>query len=156
MKGRKVALLGIAALGAASICQGKVVVLDDTPSTHVVTPRVFALTRRSENYRVNYVHSSAYLEPPYGILSTPAAANANYESAAARGGMKSFRELSDDRTREQLSGTGPHGSFESTASEDDGASGVADACVTLLTICGLAAYQLRRKQQLLKHLPLSH
>ena len=89
-------------------------------------------------------------------LSTPAATNVNYEPAAALGGMRSFRELSQDRTREQLSSGAPHGSFGSTVSGEDGASGITDACVTLLTICGLAVFQLRRKQQLLKHLPLSH
>lgn len=157
MKGRKVALLGIAALGMASISQGKVIVLDASPNTEAVAaPRVFAtLGRRADNSHRNYVQS-AYLERPYGILSVPAAINANYEPAAARGGLRSFRELSDDRTREQLSGNSPHGSFGSTVSGDDGATGVADACVTLLTICGLAACQLRRKQQLLRHLPLSH
>ena len=157
MKGRKVALLGIAALGVVGVCQGKVIVLDAAPNTGaVVAPGAFAtLAWRSDLHHRNYVQS-AYIERPYGILSASAAINANDEPAAARGGLKSFRELSDDRTREQLSGSSPHGSFGSTASGDDGATGVADACLTLLTICGLVIYQLRRKQQLLKHLPLSH
>jgi hypothetical protein len=157
MKGRKVALLGLAALGVASICHAKVVVLDTAPNSEAaVTPRVFAPQfLRQGNYRGNYVQS-AYLERPYGILSAPAATNANYEPAAAPGGMKSFRELTDDRTPEQSSGSSTRGSFESTVSGEDGATGITDACVTLLTICGLAAFQLSRKQQLLKHLPLSH
>ena len=157
MKGRKVALLGIAALGLVSVCQGKVIVLDAAPNTSAsVTPGAFAtFARRSDLHHRNYVQS-AYIERPYGILSAPAVTNANYEPAAARSGMKSFRELSNDRLREQLSGTSTRGSFESTVSADDGATGITDACVTLLTICGLVVYQLRRKQQLLKHLPLSH
>jgi hypothetical protein len=157
MKGRKVALLGLAALGMASISQGKVVILDASPNTDAtVTSRVFAPQfLRHSNYRGNYVQS-AYLERPYGILSAAAATNANYEPAAALSGMKSFRELTDDRTREQSSGSSPHGSFGSTVSGEDGATGITDACVTLLTLCGLAAYQLSRKQQLLQHLPLSH
>jgi hypothetical protein len=157
MKGRKVALLGIAVLGLVSVCQGKVIVLDATPNTSAdVTPGAFAaFARRSDLHHRNYVQS-AYIEPPYGILSAPAATNANYEPAAALGGNKSFRELSNDRTREQISGSSAHGSFGSTAARDDGATGITDAFVTLLTICGLAVYQLRRKQQLLRHLPLSH
>jgi hypothetical protein len=155
MKGRKVALLGLAALGVAGISQGKVIVLDPSPNTMAVDPGALAtLARRSDAHHLNYVQS-AYIERPYGILSAPAATNANYEPAAARGGMKSFRELSNDRTREQISGSSAHGSFGSTASGGDGATGITDACVTLLTICGLAVYQLGRKQQLLKHLPLS-
>ena len=155
MKGRKVALLGLAALGVAGISQGKVIVLDPSPNTMAVTAGAFAtLARRSDSHHRNYVQS-AYIERPYGILSAPAATNANYEPAAALGGMKSFRELSNDRTREQISGSSAHGSFGSTAARDDGATGITDAGVTLLTICGLAIYQLRRKQQLLKHL-LSH
>jgi hypothetical protein len=156
MKGRKVALLGLAALGVASISQGKVVIIDASPNTDAAVPsRVFAPQfLRHGNFRGNYVQS-AYLERPYGILSAAAATNANYEPAAALSGMKSFRELTDDRTREQSSGS-THGSFGSTVSGEDGATGITDACVTLLTLCGLAAYQLSRKQQLLKHLPLSH
>ena len=155
MKGRKVALLGLAALGVTGISQGKVIMLDPSPNTMAVTAGAFAtFSRRSDLHLRNYVQS-AYIERPYGILSTPAATNANYEPAAARVGMKSFRELSNDRTREQISGSSAHGSFGSTASGEDGATGITDACVTLLTICGLAVYQLGRKQQLLKHLPLS-
>ena len=152
MKGRTVALLGLAALGVASISQGKVVVLDGSPNTDAsITPRVFSPQfLRHGNYRGNYVQS-AFFESPYGILSNAAATNANYEPAAALSGMKSFRELTDDRTRVQTSGNSTHGSFGSTVSGEDGTTGITDACVTLLTLCGLAAYQLSRKQQLLKH-----
>ena len=154
MKGRKVALLGIAALGVASVSQGKVIVLDASPNTDTIASGVFvAFDPRTEHQDRNYVQS-AYLERPYGILSPPAVANANYEPAEARSRLKSFRELSKDRTPEQVSGSSIQGSFASTVSEDDGETGMTDAGVTLLMLCGLAAFQLRRKQQLLKHLPL--
>jgi hypothetical protein len=77
MKGRRVAVLGLAALGVASICQGKVVVLDTPPNTETTaTPGVFVPQfLRYGNFRGNYVQS-AYLEHPYGILSPAAATNA--------------------------------------------------------------------------------
>ena len=153
MKGWNVALLGIAALGVAGAGEGKVMVLDAVPNTDVTT--FSTLVRQADNRHGNYVRS-AYFERPHGIPSVSAAINVNYEPAAARGGMQSFRELSADDTRTQLSGGRVYGSSGSTVSEKDGATGITDACVTLLMICGLAVYQLRRKQQLLKHLPLSH
>jgi hypothetical protein len=153
MKGWNVALLGIAALGMAGVSEGKVLALDAAPNTAVAA--FTTLGRQADNLPGNYVQS-AYFERPYGILSVSAATNVNYEPAEARDGMQSFRELSADDTRTQLSGGRVYGSFGSTVSEKDGATGITDACVTLLTICGLAVYQLRRKQQLLKHLPLSH
>ena len=156
MKGWKVVLLGLTALGAAGAGQGKVMVLDTSPNMEKpLTPDIFAtLTRRADNFHGNYVQS-AYLERPYGILSLSAATNANYEPAAARRGMKSFRELSGSDTNEKLTGGGASYSQGSTVSRDDAATGITDGFVSLLTICGLAVYQLCRKQQLLKHLPLS-
>jgi hypothetical protein len=157
MKGWKVALLGVTALGVAGVSQGKVVVLDAFPNTgDSAAPGIFdAVVRQTYNRPGNYVQS-AYLERQYGILPEPAVTNANYEPAAARSGTKSFRELSGNNTRDELNSGGASDSFESTVSGDGAATGMTDVCVSLLTICGLAAYQLRRKQQSLKHLPLSH
>jgi hypothetical protein len=118
MKGCKVVLTGIAALGVAGVVQGKVIVLDGAAP------------------------------------NTGAAIHVNYEPAA-ESGMKTFRVSSGPVAPEKLSRTGQGGSLEATVANPAGTSGITDACATLLTICGLAVYQLHRKQQLLKHLPLS-
>jgi hypothetical protein len=149
----KVALFGVAALGSASVGQSKVIVLDTSANTGWNTSG--ALTNFSQPFDDNahYVQS-AYIERPYGILSRPAAISANHESAGARLGMESFRQLSNNDARERVNG-GTKDSFMSILSRSDDGTGIADACVTLLILCGLAGYQLRRKQQLLKRLPSS-
>ncbi len=152
-KGWQVTLVWIAACGATSLAQSKAIVLDAPPNTPARdTPGLLTtLARQSYNYE-DYVHS-VYVERTYGILSWSAATKANYEQVAARRGMESFRELSANDAREQVNGDGASDSFGTGISQRNRTTGIADVWITLLTICGLAAYQLRRKQQLLKRLP---
>ncbi len=149
------ALAGIAALGGASAGQAKVIALQSSVNTVAPgSPATFAnLAQRADGHG-DYVQS-AYHERSYGILSPSAANNANYEPAAARHGMQSFRELSDDDAPKKVNGGASSGPFGPTGSRYDRPRGMTDGCVTLLTLCALAAYQLRRKQQLLKRLPFS-
>ncbi len=154
-KGWRVTLAGIVALGAASAGQSKAIVLDGPANTPAGdTPGLLTTLAHEADKHGNYVHS-AYVERPYGILSWSAATKANYEQSAAQRGMESFRELSNSDAREQVFGRGASDFTGTSLSQRNRTTGIADVWITLLTICGLAAYQLRRKQQLLKRLPFS-
>jgi len=154
--GWKVTLLGIALLAGAGLGQAKAVILNASNGTPAADSQN-ALTRvsRQSDSSMDYVQlraSTLGLEQSYGILAL--SANEQYsnkgESTAARGGIESFRELSDNNERRTV----PDRNGGST-SLYNGERGTTSAGVALLIMGGLATYQLRRKQQLLKHLPFS-
>jgi len=151
-----VTVLGITLLAGAAASHAKVLVLDasarasPTETAGVLTP----VSRQSDS-RPDYAPSGAWAsgpDRPYDSLSS--AANGDYSNedtlTAAERGMESFREVSgSDELRAVSSRDGL------TTSRYNGESDTTNTGIALLIMGGLTAYQLRRKQQLLRRLPFS-